>query len=69
MVTSTLRCLKILYSSQALYEKLMEERLVPDDLDDSPDLTTTSNNTFTVDFSGPGPYFSVITKQGMETLR
>jgi hypothetical protein len=65
-----------------LYEKLREDRLVPDDLDTA--LSTlpprnlshrrsrilyTINDTFTVNFSTTGLYFFVITGQGVEWLR
>ena len=61
-----------------LYEKLKEERLVPHDLDTA--LSTlpqkvpkselyTLNDTFIIDFSSVTIAFTIITEQGMETLR
>ena len=62
-----------------LYEKLREEGFVPDDLDQVlstfPPLVRTSqhlyklNDTFIVDFRRNNARFTVITEQGMETLR
>jgi hypothetical protein len=67
----------------ALYEKLREEKLVPDDLDAAlstfplkvpagkyrrGQLLYTLNDTFIVDFSSHGPYLSVITEQGLGML-
>jgi hypothetical protein len=64
-----------------LYEKLREERLVPDDLDAV--LSTlpstkpkydrrhlfTLNDTFIIDFSNYASTFFVVTEQGVESLR
>ena len=65
-----------------LYEKLREERFIPDDLDAV--LSTfppkfpcyqqrhhlyTLNDTFTIDFSNYAQDLSVITEQGIETLK
>jgi hypothetical protein len=66
-----------------LYEKLREDRLVPDDLDavlstftskfpryyNQSQLLYTLNDTFIVDFSLSYHSFFVITEQGMEMLR
>jgi hypothetical protein len=65
-----------------LYEKLREDRLVPDDLDailstftsrfpkhNRSRLLYTLNDTFIVDFSGSELYFFVITEKGMELIR
>jgi hypothetical protein len=65
-----------------LYEKLREDRLVPDDLDAILSTLTsgplrykrsrllyTLNDTFIVDFSCFNHHFHVITEQGMELLR
>lgn len=64
-----------------LYQKLREDRLVPDDLDNilssfpqknviysRSQLLYTLNDTFIIDFSYAGQYFSVITEKGVETL-
>jgi hypothetical protein len=62
-----------------LYEKLREERLVPDDLDLSTfphrslsygrgQYLYTLNDTFIVDFGAVTHNISVVTEQGMETL-
>ena len=65
----------------ALYGKLREERLVPDDLDAAlstlhskvpryryNQLLYTLNDTFVVDLSRYKPYFTVVTEEGMEDL-
>ena len=64
------------------YEKLREERLVPDDLDrvlltlpaarliySKSHILYTLNDTFIVDFGTHKPTFSVITEQGVEVLK
>jgi hypothetical protein len=64
-----------------LYKKLVEDRLVPDDLDaalstfatrfpkyDIKQLFYTLNDTFIVEFSRLAQYFFVITEQGMDSL-
>jgi hypothetical protein len=65
-----------------LYERLREDRLVPDDLDailstftskvssyNRSQLLYTLNDTFIVDFSCAQQYFFVITEQGMKSIR
>jgi hypothetical protein len=67
-----------------LYEKLREDRLVPDDLDailstssftssrpiyQQSQFLYTLNDTFIVDFSCSHPSFHIITEQGVETIR
>jgi hypothetical protein len=65
-----------------LYEKLREDRLVPDDLDailstftprvlsyNRSQLLYTLNDTFIVDFSCRVQCFSVITEKGMESIK
>ena len=64
-----------------LYNKLKEERFIPDDLVTilstfppkrllygRSQVLYTLNDTFIIDFSSPGQYFFVITEQGVETL-
>ena len=64
-----------------LYEKLREERLVPDDLDTAistlpskepkyrrSHLLYTLNDTFFIDFSTCHSYLIVVTEQGVETI-
>ena len=77
------RPLHLVSTYPALYEKIREEKLVSDDLDAAlskfplkipagkyrrGQLLYTLNDTFIVDFSKHGPYFSVITEQRMEML-
>ena len=65
----------------ALYEKLREEQLIPDDLDavlsafpfktlmySGCQVLYTLNDTFILDFSRTSHYFFVITEQGLERL-
>jgi hypothetical protein len=65
-----------------LYEKLREDRLVPDDLDAILSTLTptgprynrsqplyTLNDTFIIDFSCTIQYFFLITEQGMKTIQ